>query len=81
MNRNEELTQKLFKKYLNFEIETDKQPNIKVYDWLNGDNFWGFYTDGKTAWFELITGYCPNYIHDFLVKFIKKNGYKYLYDN
>ena len=54
----------------------------KVYDWLNEDNFGGFGLDNKVFWIEktCLTAKLPNYIYKFIIKWGKKQGYKYLYE-
>ena len=38
--------------------------------------------DGKVFWFEPVASYIriPNYVRDYLIRFYKKLGYKYLYE-
>ena len=63
------------------EINNMSKIKQKVYNWLNCDNFGGFVVDGKVFWIEktVSTASLPNYIHKYLIKWMEKRGYKYLY--
>jgi len=54
----------------------------KIYNWLNKDNLGDIVIDGNIVWFELTCSLAtfPNYIYYYLIKWIEKKGYKYLYN-
>ena len=54
----------------------------KIYHWLDCDNLGNIVLDGNTVWFELTCSSAkfPNYIYYYLIKWIEKKGYKYLYN-
>lgn len=59
-----------------------KKDNLttKVYNWMQKDLLYSVQLDGNVFWFEfMMTASVPNYVHDFLVKWGKSKGYKYLY--
>lgn len=55
----------------------------KAFDVLNREDIANIIANGKYFWFEFYSmgNNCPQYIYDYLKRFIKrKYGYTYLYD-
>jgi len=64
-------------------IDTEKLSGIKlkVYNWLNRDNFGGFVLDNNVFWIEKTcsTSTLPDYIYNYLKKYAKRKGFISLY--
>jgi len=64
-----------------------KDPNklkgirLRIYNWLNRDNFGVFVLDNNVFWIEKTssTATLPNYIYFYLTKWAKRKGYIALY--
>ncbi len=56
---------------------------LRVYNWLNKDNFGGYFLDHNVFWFEktVSTANLPNYIYHYLIKWAERKGFRYLYYN
>jgi len=54
---------------------------LKVYNWLNRDNFGGFALDNNVFWIEKTCSMAtlPNYIYSYLTKWAKRKGFTALY--
>ena len=54
---------------------------LRVYNWLNRDNFGGFALDNNVFWIEKTcsTATLPNYIYFYLTKWAKRKGFTALY--
>jgi hypothetical protein len=57
------------------------QFKLRIYNWLNKDNFGGFVLDNNVFWIEKTcsTARLPNYIYYYLTKWAKRKGYTALY--
>jgi len=64
------------------DVEREKSPSKKVYDWINRDNLENIIVDGKVFWIELTWSgaECSDYCLNYLKKWMEKKGYTYLYD-
>ena len=64
------------------EDNKNKQLQGKIYNWLNKDNLSSIINDNGVFWFEYVTQNSSpaNYIYDYMVKWGKKRGLKYLYE-
>lgn len=72
------------------EIITDKlweyareSKSKTLFNWLNEDNIYEVYLDGKVFWWELnspSTNTTPNKIYDIIKKWGKEQGLTYVYD-
>jgi len=73
---------KLFWSHVESEKEKSKIAS-KVYSWLDHDNLGNIITDGKVFWIELTYSgaSCPQYVRDYLKRYMLKNGYTYLYND
>ena len=61
------------------EVEKDKTKiGKRVYNWLQYDFLRGIFLSDNTFWIE--SNHMPNYIRDYIIRFYKRKGYKYLYD-
>lgn len=64
-------------------IDPSKLKGIKlrVYNWLNKDNFGGFVLDGNVFWIEKTCNLAtlPNYIYYYLTRWAKRKGFTALY--
>jgi hypothetical protein len=67
--------------FRNVEVEKLKGLKLRIYNWLNKDNFGGFVLDGNIFWIEktVSTATLPNYIYAYLKKWATKKGYTALY--
>ena len=78
------LTQKFWDEHFIGKSREELQSKIKrqVYDWLNGDNLGCFGTNGDIFWIEKVASTCtlPNYIREYIIRWAKRNGYRYLYN-
>jgi hypothetical protein len=54
---------------------------LRVFNWLNEDNFGGFGIDGDRFWIEKTCSRAtlPNYIYAYMNKWAKKKGYTSIY--
>jgi hypothetical protein len=49
--------------------------------WANRDNLGAVILDRDIFWIEATAGgSITNYAHDYIIKFLEKQGYKYLYN-
>lgn len=72
------ITNKLWEKVENSKTKIAK----KVYNCMNKDNF-SVILDRNVFYFEKTWSgaVIPNYVYHYAIKFYKKQGYKYLYEN
>ena len=70
---------KAFWRYV--ESENTKISN-KVENWLNYDNLRAIIVDGDVFWVELVcsTSTLPNSVFKYIKWYMKRQGYKYLYN-
>ena len=85
MNKKMKTYTKEFLSYIGFwEHINERKPirNLAVYNWINHDNLNEIIADGNRYWIELVNSNdkLPKYIFKYINNFMKKKGYKYLYE-
>jgi hypothetical protein len=62
----------------------NKDTNIakRILNWLNKDNLYSIIAYGGTWWLKMTNSNneIPNYVFDYIKKYMEKQGYKYLYE-
>ena len=58
-----------------------KGMKLRIFNWLNKDNFGGFALDGKVFWIEKTCSMAtlPNYIYAYMKRWATKKGFQVLY--
>lgn len=53
----------------------------RILNWLNKDYIWSIVGYGGTWWFEMTNSNneIPTYVFDYIKKYMKKQGYEYLW--